>query len=81
MNGGKYSGVYGDKEYDRAESVKMKVEKGKGISKKAYPEYGDDAVFKYSGYNTDSEWYTDKNCLTEYERTGSGGMPQHQVLQ
>lgn len=76
MNGGKYSGVYGDKEYDRAESVKMKVEKGKGISKKAYPEYGDDAVFKYSGYNTDSEWYTDKNCLTEYERTGSGGNPK-----
>ncbi len=76
MNGGKYSGVYGDKEYDRAESVKMKVEKGKGISKKAYQEYGDDAVFKYSGYNTDSEWYTDKNCLTEYERTGSGGNPK-----
>lgn len=76
MNGGKYSGVYGDKEYDRAESVKMKVEKGKGISKKAYPEYGDDAVFKYSGYNTDSEWYTDKNCLTKYERTGSGGNPK-----
>ncbi len=76
MNGGKYSGVYDEKEYDRAESVKMKVEKGKGISKKAYPEYGDDAVFKYSGYNTDSEWYTDKNCLTEYERTGSGGNPK-----
>lgn len=76
MNGGKYSGVYDGKEYDRVANIKMKVEKGKGISKKAYPEYGDDAVFKYSGYNTDSEWYTDKNCLTKYDRTGSNGNPK-----
>ncbi len=73
MNGGKYSGTFDGKEYDGATSVKTKVEKGKGISKKAYPEYEDDAAFKYSGYNTDTNWYTDKNCLSKYSRTDSKG--------
>lgn len=76
MNGGKYSGDYDGKEYDGAASVKTKVEKGEGISKKAYPEYDAGAVFKYSGYNTDSNWYTDKECLSKYSKTGSDGNPK-----
>ncbi len=73
MNGGKYSGTFDGKEYDGAASVKTKVEKGKGISKNAFPEYEDDAVFKYSGYSTDSNWYTDKNCLSRFSRSDSKG--------
>lgn len=73
MNGGKYSGTYDGEEYSSITSVKTKVEKGKGIAKKSYPDYEDDAVFKYSGYKTDSNWYTDKNCLSQYSKTDSNG--------
>lgn len=73
MNGGKYSGTYDGKEYSGVTSVKTKVEKGSGIEKEAYPEYTSDAVFKYTGYNTDSNWYTDKNCLSKYSKTSSSG--------
>lgn len=73
MNGGKYSGTYDGKEYSNVTSVKIKVEKGSGIEKESYPGYVSDAVFKYTGYNTDSNWYTDKNCLSKYNRTNSSG--------
>lgn len=76
MNGGKYSGTYDGKEYNGVTSVRKKIEKGNGIAKNAYPEYNDDAVFKYSGYNTDSNWYTDKNCLSIYGKTNSNGRPK-----
>ncbi len=73
MNGGKYSGTYNGEDYSGAPKVKTKVEKGKGIAKKDYPDYDSDAVFKYSGYNTDSNWYTDQNCLSQYTKTNSDG--------
>ncbi|MDE7205814.1 MAG: leucine-rich repeat domain-containing protein, partial [Lachnospiraceae bacterium] len=73
MNGGKYSGTYDGKDYSSVASVKTKVEKGNGIARKAYPDYDSDAVFKYTGYNTDSNWYTDPNCLSQYSKTGSNG--------
>lgn len=73
MNGGKYSGTYDGKEYSSAASVKTKVEKGSGIEKEAYPGYESDAVFRYTGYSTDSNWYTDKNCLSKYSKTNSDG--------
>lgn len=73
MNGGKYSGTYDGTEYENVKSVKTKIEKGNGISKKAYPEYSSDASFKYSGFNTDSNWYTDENCLAKYSKTDSDG--------
>lgn len=76
MNGGKYSGTYDGKDYSSVTSVKTKVEKGNGIARKAYPDYDSDAVFKYSGYNTDSNWYTDQNCLSQYSKTGSNGNPK-----
>lgn len=76
MNGGKYSGTYDGKDYSSVASVKTKVEKGNGIARKAYPDYDSDAVFKYSGYNTDSNWYTDQNCLSQYSKTGSNGNPK-----
>ncbi len=66
MNGGKYSGTYEGTEYSSVKSVKTKVAKGEAIDDEAYPEYEDDAVFKYSGYSTDSNWYTDKNCLSKH---------------
>lgn len=73
MNGGKYSGTFDGKEYNNVTSVKIKAEKGNGIEKTDYPEYESDAVFKYAGYNTDSDWYTDKSCLLKYSKTNSNG--------
>lgn len=73
MNGGKYSGTYEGEEYEKIESVKTKIISGTGIQEAGYPEYPSDASFQYTGYSTDKNWYTDKNCLSKYSKTDSNG--------
>lgn len=73
MNGGKYSGTYEGEEYEKIERVETKVVSGAGIQEAGYPEYPSDASFQYTGYSTDKNWYTDKNCLSKYSKTDSNG--------
>ena len=73
MNGGKYSGTYEGEEYEKIERVETKVVSGAGIQEAGYPEYPSDASFQYTGYSTDKNWYTDKNCLSKYSKTDANG--------
>lgn len=73
MNGGKYSGTYEGEEYEKIASVKTKVVSGAGIQEAGYPEYPSDASFQYTGYSTDKNWYTDRNCLSKYSKTDANG--------
>lgn len=73
MNGGKYSGTYEGEAYEKVTSVKTKVVGGVGIQEAGYPEYNSSASFQYTGYSTDKNWYTDKNCLSKYSKTDSNG--------
>lgn len=73
MNGGGFTGSYNGTSYTDAASLKTKITVGKGISTSGYPESDTSASFKYSSYNTDSNWYTDKECLTTYAKKDSSG--------
>jgi len=73
MNGGKYSGTYEGEAYEKVTRVKTKVLSGAGIQEAGYPDYNADASFRYTGYSTDNNWYTDKNCLSKYNKTDSNG--------
>jgi len=73
MNGGGFTGNYANTSYTDAASLKKKIAVGKGISASDYPENGKSASFKYSSYSTDSNWYTDKECLNVYAKKNSSG--------
>lgn len=73
MNGGGFTGSYNGTSYTDAASLKTKITVGKGIPASGYPESDTSASFKYSSYSTDSNWYTDKECLTAYAKKDSNG--------
>ena len=73
MNGGGFTGNYNGGAYNNASNIKTKVALGKGIDSAAYPESVTSANMKYNNYNTDSNWYTDKECLAPYSKKNSNG--------
>ncbi|MDE7478860.1 MAG: leucine-rich repeat protein, partial [Lachnospiraceae bacterium] len=73
MNGGGFTGNYNGTSYTDAASLTKKITVGKGISSSDYPESNSSASFKYSNYSTDSNWYTDKECLNAYSKKDSAG--------
>ena len=73
MNGGGFTGSYNGTSYTDAASLKTKITVGKGISSSGYPESETSASFKYSSYQTDSNWYTDKECLAAYAKKDTNG--------
>lgn len=75
MNGGVFKGNYNSNSYTDVTTLTNSVVVGQGLSDSAYPENDTAATIKYSGYNTDSNWYTDIECLNAYSKNDSSGKP------
>ena len=73
MNGGLFTGNYNSTAYKDVTSLNNSVLAGEGLSNSAYPENDTSATIKYSGYSTDSNWYTDSECLNIYSKNDSNG--------
>ena len=66
MNGGTFKGDYNDYSF-RDKTPVLVIDDGRSIS--SFP---DDRYASYSGYRTEADtWYTDQECLTEYDAGSS----------
>ncbi|MBQ2116607.1 MAG: leucine-rich repeat protein, partial [Lachnospiraceae bacterium] len=66
MNGGGFTGIYQDKKYDNAPSLKLELSCKVDIDESIYPGKSSSVKYIYEGYKTDNKWYLDKNCLEEF---------------